>query len=99
MSSPDDQLDRLFRAASGNPGEAITAPAFGLETRVLAAWRSSRSATSASVWDTAVLVRGLAAACLVMALSILPALSEKSVNSDTENLQLADSSVQTDWSP
>ena len=30
---------------------------------------------------------------------ILPALNEKSVNSDTENLQLADSSVQTDWSP
>jgi hypothetical protein len=96
MSSPDDQLDRLFRAASGNPGEAMAVPAFGLETRVLAAWRSSRAA---SVWDTTVLVRGLAAACLVMALSILPALSEKSVNSDTENLQLADSSVQTDWSP
>jgi hypothetical protein len=98
MSSPDDQLNRLFRAASGHPGEEIAAPAFGLETRVLAAWRSSRSA-SASVWDTAVLVRGLALAGLIMALSILPALNEKSVNSDTENLQLADSSVQTDWSP
>jgi hypothetical protein len=96
MSSPDDPLDRLLRAASGNPGEAIAAPAFGLETRVLAAWRSSRTV---SVWDTAVLVRGLAVAGLVMALSILPALNEKSANSDTENLQLADSSVQTDWSP
>jgi len=96
MSSPDDQINRLFRAASGNPGEAMAAPAFGLETRVLAAWRSSRTA---SVWDTTVLVRGLAAAGLIMALSILPALNEKSVNSDTENLQLADSSVQTDWSP
>ncbi len=96
MSSPDDQLHRLFRAASGNPGEAIAAPAFGLETRVLAAWRSSRTTP---MWDTAVLVRGLVVAGLLMALSILPALNEKSVNSDTENLQLADSPVQTDWSP
>ena len=97
MSSIDDQLNRLFRAASGHPDGGITAPAFGLETRVLASWRSSRSAPA---WDTAVLVRGLVVAGVIMALSILPALNQKSsANSDTENLQLADSSVQTDWSP
>jgi hypothetical protein len=96
MSSPDDQLDRLFRAASIRPDDEIVAPAFRLETRVLAAWRSSRTA---SVWDTSVLVRGLALAGLIMAVSILPVLNQKSVNSDSENLQLADSSVQTDWSP
>jgi hypothetical protein len=96
MSSPDDPLDRLFRAASARPDGGIAAPAFGLETRVLAAWRSSRTAP---VWDTSVLVRGLALAGLIMAVSILPVLNQKSVNSDSENLQLADSSVQTDWSP
>jgi hypothetical protein len=97
MSSPDDQLNSLFRAASGRPDDGIAAPAFGLETRVLAAWRSTRSVP---MWDTAVLVRGLAVAGLIMALSILPALNQKtSANSDRENLQLADSSMQTDWSP
>jgi len=96
MSSPDDQLDRLFRAASGHSDDGIAMPTFGLETRVLAAWHSSRSVP---MWDTSVLVRGLALAGLIMAVSILPALNQKSVNSDTENLQLADSSVQTDGSP
>ena len=92
MKPPDRDLDRLFRAASAVPRPALPSPAFGLEARVLAAWRSSRG--GAPLWDMSVLVRGLALAGVLMAVSIWPAVSQ-SASSDTENLQLADSTVQT----
>jgi hypothetical protein len=97
MSSPREQFDALLRAAAAaRRGEVSTTPAYGLETRVLAAWRSSRSAP---LLDTGVLVRGLVLAGLLMAVSIWPALESLQGNADSENLQLADSSVQTDWAP
>jgi hypothetical protein len=97
MNPTDKQIERLFQAVMAHRDDVVMAPAFGLETRVLAAWRATRSVP---VWDTAVLVRGLAVAGVIMALSIWPAFNQKtSANSDTENLQLADSSVQTDLSP
>jgi hypothetical protein len=97
MSSPREQFDALLRAAAwARHGEMALTPAYGLETRVLAAWRSSRSAP---LLDGGVLVRGLALAGLLMAVSIWPALNSQQGNADSENLQLADSSVQTDWTP
>jgi hypothetical protein len=92
MKPLDRDLERLFSAASAVPQPALPSPAFGLETRVLAAWRSSRR--SASGWDMGVLVRGLALAGVLMAVSIWPAVSQ-SGSADTDNLQLADSTVQT----
>ncbi len=97
MSSPREQFDALLRAAAaGRAADAPGAAPYGLETRVLAAWRSSRSAP---LLDHGVLVRGLLLAGLVMAVSIFPALERTGTNSDSETLQLADSSVQTDWAP
>ena len=97
MSSPREQFDALLRAAaSARREEAITEPPYGLETRVVAAWRSSRGTL---LLEGGVLVRGLALAALLMAVSIWPAMTSLSSNADSENLQLADSSVQTDWAP
>jgi hypothetical protein len=95
VNNPNDQLDLLLHAARGlNPHRPSTPP-FGLETRVLAAWRSSRGAP---LWDTGVLVRGLAVATFLVLASCWPAF-EQGTNSDSENLQLADSSLQSDLTP
>jgi hypothetical protein len=97
MKPLNPSLDRLFRAVSAAPQPAGQAPAFGLEARVLAAWRSSRG-TTVPGWDMGVLVRGLTVAGLLMAVSIWPAVNQRP-NSDSENLQFADSTVQTDVTP
>lgn len=96
MNSLDQQLDRLFSAAASLPRAATPSLAFGLETRVLAAWSASRGMPLG--WDMGVLVRGLALAGLLMVVSALPALSQRT-NSDLEALQLADSTVQVDLAP
>ena len=97
MSSPRERFDALLQAAAAaRREEAVPTPPYGLETRVLAAWRSSRGAP---LLDGGVLVRGLALAALLMAVSIWPAVKSLGSNADSENLQLADSSVQTDWAP
>jgi hypothetical protein len=95
VNTSPDPLDQLFRAARlASSPQPDAAPPFGLETRVLAAWRSSRGT---AIWDTGVLVRGLAVAVLLVLASSWPAF-EKQTNSDSENLQFADSSVQSDYS-
>jgi hypothetical protein len=97
MSSPREQFDALLRAAAAaRRDEAIAPLPYGLETRVLATWRSSRGTP---LLDSGVLVRGLVLAGLLMAVSIWPALQSLNTNADSENLQLADSSIQTDWTP
>jgi len=95
VNTPGDQLDRLFRAAAGLSGAPDASPPFGLEARVLAAWRSS---PGPALWDTGVLVRGLAVAALLVLASCWPAF-EQHTNADSENLQLADSSVSSDSTP
>jgi len=93
MNRLDPQLERLFGAAAAVSGPVSASPAYGLETRVLAAWHSSRGAVIG--WDRGVLVRGLALAGVLMAVSIWPAVQSRS-NSDSEYLQFADSTVQSD---
>jgi hypothetical protein len=96
MKPLEPSLNRLFRAAAAAPRPALATPAFGLEARVLAAWRSSHG--TVPDWDMGVLGRGLALAGLLMAVSIWPAVN-RNPNSDSENLQFADSTVQADLSP
>jgi hypothetical protein len=93
MKPQDRDLERLFRAASSVPVPALSSPAFGLEARVLAAWRTSRG--GASLWDMGVLVRGLALAGVLMVVSIWPAVSQSASTDTDSSLQLADSTVQT----
>ncbi len=93
MSSFDDQLNRLFRAAaSRHAADSASAP-FGLETRAVAAWRAS---ATAPVWNAGILARGLILASMIMVVSLLPALSQPN-SSDSEYLQLTDSTVPADY--
>ena len=94
MNPIDDQLNRLFRAAAQGEVVPDVVPPFGMETRVMAAWRSGR-ATTAGFWDTALLVRGLIVAGVIMVVSFLPALST-TTSPFAEFLQLTDSTVSTD---
>jgi len=106
MNPLDDQLDRLFRAAGKVHPGAVPAPAYGLETRVLAAWRAA-NAGEVSGWDLALLVRGLIVASVIMVISLLPALkssrtgetSEASTTPYADFAQLADSTVASNDAP
>ena len=105
MNPIDDQLNRLFRAAAQGIAvqgqtDSASAPAYGLETRVMAAWRAAQSGET-GFWDMALLVRGLILASLIMAVSFWPALtsSESTTNPFAEYLQLSDSTLPTDDAP
>jgi hypothetical protein len=79
--------------------QASVAP-YGLETRVMAAWRSA-SSTGTGFWDMALLVRGLILASLIMAVSFWPAFtsSYSTSNPFADYLQLTDSTFSTDDAP
>jgi hypothetical protein len=105
MNPSDDQLNRLFRAAAQSIAgqvrtEPVFAPAYGLETCVMAAWRAAQSIET-GFWDTTLLVRGLILAGLIMAVSFWPALNsgESTTNPFAEYLQLTDSTVASDDAP
>lgn len=97
MNRTDDQLDRLFRAAAQVRAETV-APAFGLETRALAAWRDSLNGER-GFWDMAVLVRGLIVAGVIVAISFWPVVNSSASNPESEYLQLTDSTVSSDVTP
>lgn len=88
MNPIDDQLDRLFRAVEAHRPNS-EAP-YGLETRVLAAWRDAKPF---DVWNPRLLIHGLLAACVVMVLSFWPLLGGASTPT-SDYLQLADSTLQ-----
>ncbi|HUB67092.1 MAG TPA: hypothetical protein VL981_06380 [Candidatus Methylacidiphilales bacterium] len=98
MKRIDDQLDRLFRAARHPCAASTDAPPFGMETRVLAAWREAAQAP-AGFWEMGLLVRGLIVATVLMALSVWPVMQSQPNNPDSDYSQLADSTVQIDNSP
>jgi hypothetical protein len=95
MNSIDHQIERLLRAAGWAPTEAVpSAPPFGLEARVLAAWREGRVS---SFWSTPLLLRGLVLASIITGLCLWPALTQTQKSSpDADYLQLADSTLQID---
>ena len=100
MNRIDEQLSRLLRAAARAPRGDAPAMPYGLETRALAAWRGSRT-SEAGVWDVPLLVRGLIAASVIMAISFLPALSSTTTTTNpfADFLQLTDSTVSSDETP
>ncbi len=99
MNPIDDQLNRLLRAAGRAPAPDL-APPFGLQARVLAAWREGGNTAASGFWDAALLVRALICAMAIMAVCLIPALTTLTANSapysDTE--QLNDSVVVTEES-
>ena len=93
MNSLDDQLDRLLKAASQIPMPIAEVVPFGLETRVLAAWRES--SPCGGFWSPVLLFRGLGLAVAIMLASLLPLVEKNAAaNPATDYLQLADSTVQ-----
>jgi hypothetical protein len=100
MNPLDDQLDRLFRAARSAAPAPDAAPPYGMETRVLAAWRAAGPA-QAGLWDMAVLVKALIVASIIMAISLWPALNTTTTASDpySDYQQLADSTAPTYATP
>jgi hypothetical protein len=100
MNPIDDQLNRLFRAAHQVSPPQVPPPAFGLETRVLAAWREAGRSPSA-FWDMTVLTRGLILAGVILAACALPALTSGSAESGpfADVVQLTDSTLPSDASP
>jgi hypothetical protein len=89
MNPIDDQLNRLFRAASQAGSDPVPTPPYGLEVRVMAAWRR---ASPSGFWDAGLLIRGLIAAILILGISLWPTLhNTATTNPFSDSLQLADS--------
>jgi len=95
MNRIDEQLNRLFQAAAQARPEMELTPPYGMETRVLAAWREG---TPFHLWDTSLLIRGLVLAGLIMGISLWP-LMNQSTDPFSDYLQLADSTIQVDNAP
>lgn len=75
MNNPDQQLDRLFRAASRVGTEPAPVLSFPAEARVLAAWRRSRAdrlQAGLGMWLRA----GFAGAVLVAVVAVAVSWSE-----------------------
>jgi len=100
MNPHDDQLNRLFRTAALGRAESVCAPAYGLETRAMAAWRAGQT-TGTGFWDMTLLVRGLILAGFIMAISFWPVLNsaDNTTNPFAEFLQLTDSTIPADDAP
>ena len=100
MNPIDNQLNRLFRAAQKAPSPDIAPPPFGLETRVLAAWRKAAKAPAA-FWDMGLLTRGLILAGVIMAACVVPSLKSASSESGpfADVVQLTDSTLPSGVSP
>ena len=101
MNPIDDQINRLFRAAQNVPSPDVAPPPFGLETRVLAAWRGAGKAPVA-FWDSAVLMRGLVLSGIIAVVSFLPALNSGTASTSSiaaDEMSSADSSVDANAYP
>jgi hypothetical protein len=94
MNRIEDQLGRLFRAAVRPAMDAATPP-YGMEARVLAAWREA-SQMPAGFWDMRLLMRGLIVATALMVLSLWPAVQVQSGSPASDYEQMADATVQVD---
>ncbi len=95
MNPLETQIERLLRAAGQAPTpEMPFAAPFGLETRVLAAWREGGAA---GFWSTPLLLRGLVLSIVITALCLWPAVTQfQKSTPETDTLQLADSTLQID---
>ncbi len=50
MKNKNNSLDRLFRSAAQSPAKDVSASSFGLETRVIAAWKRERNGNEWLGW-------------------------------------------------
>lgn len=104
MKSDNRDFDRLLRSAAGASEPATPEPPYGFETRVVALWRAGREGSD----DTAELKRFLrrtgALALVVLILASGGAYQQFNYNKEQATLQtngyaIADSAIQTEFSP
>jgi hypothetical protein len=98
MKASDQSLPRLLDAAAKAPPEAIGAPPFGLETRVLAHWRTAQTDED-SAFLFAFLRRATLGASLVLLLSAGWSLSRPSVSPTGEEAAFLDYEIQMSLNP
>jgi hypothetical protein len=98
MNLIDQSLQKLLNAAGKAAPEAVDAPPLGLETRVLANWRTAVS-DNESVSLFAFFRRAALGACLVLVLSAAWSLTQSGGSATGEEAALLDYNIQMSLNP
>ena len=104
MKGPDAKLERLLRSAASAEEPATPEAPYGFETRVVALWREGHGETNDAVELTRFLRRIGAVALAVLALASVGAYRQFNENEQrtapqTNDYAIADSAIQTEFSP
>jgi len=104
MKQPDADLDRLLRSAANASGPATPEAPYGFETRIVALWRAGNGQTSDAAELTRLLRRIGAVAVAVLALASAGMYqqfneNEQRIAPQTNEYAIADSAIQTEFSP
>ena len=104
MKEPDADLDRLLRSAASAPGPTAPEAPYGFETRVVALWRTGNGGANDAAELTRFLRRIGAVALAVLALASAGAYRQFNENEQrtapqTNEYAIADSAIQTEFSP
>jgi hypothetical protein len=94
----DESLQRLLDAAAKAPRKAVGASPLGLETRVLAEWRTARE-DDAPAFLFVFLRRAMIAACFVFLLSAAWSFTRPGVSPTGEEAALLDYQIQMSLNP
>ena len=97
MNSPENQLDRLLKAASRAPRPETRAAMFALETRVIGGWRASSPAESGEMLVALCRRAAVFACCLALASLAWNYLELKGQGGD--ELSVAESSMRIGVNP
>jgi hypothetical protein len=98
MKASDESLRRLLDAAAKAPPEAMGAPPFGLETRVLANWRAAQ-ADEEPAFLFVFLRRAMIAASFVLVLSAAWSFSRPGIGPAGEEAAQLDYQIQMSLNP
>jgi hypothetical protein len=104
MKEPDVDLDRLLRSAANAEEPATPEAPYGFETRVVALWRAANGQATDAAELTRFLRRIGAVALAVLALASAGAYRQFNENEQrsapqTNEYAIADSAIQTEFSP
>jgi hypothetical protein len=104
MKEPDADLDRLLRSAANAPGLATPEASYGFETRVVALWRAANGQATDAAELTRFLRRIGVVALAVFALAGAGMYRQFNENEQrsapqTNEYAIADSAIQTEFSP
>ena len=104
MKTRNTDLDRLLRSAASFPEEPPSEPPLGFETRVVASWRAENGGMRAAA-ELAFLLRTIGAVAIVVFLlagaGVYQQFNENEARTapQTNEYAIADSAIQTEFSP